>query len=101
MKRPLRGSHGPRRPGRLVPILEASDEERAAVPRPPDVRGLTEQEAISNLEDAGYRVASAHFPVEEGDDFVECYVPTETARVVIGQRPRPGLFSSAPEGSWC
>jgi len=72
---------------------------RAAVPRPPDVRGQTERQAIRDLEDAGYRVASAHFPVEEGDDFVECYAPSATAGVVIGQRPCPGLFSSAPEGS--
>jgi beta-lactam-binding protein with PASTA domain len=72
---------------------------RVAVPRPPDVRGLTEQQAIRDLENAGYRVASAHFPVEEGDDFVECFVPSESAGVVIGQRPCPGLFSSAPGGS--
>lgn len=72
---------------------------RVALPRPPDVRGLTEQEAWRELHDAGFRVNSAHFPVEDGDDFVKCYQPSETAGVVIGQDPCPGLLSSAREGS--
>jgi beta-lactam-binding protein with PASTA domain len=69
---------------------------RAAVPRPPDVRGLTGQQAIQELHDAGYRVN--YFEVVEEGDHIECYAPSEAA-VVIGQRPCPDLFSSVPEGS--
>jgi hypothetical protein len=70
--------------------------KRVAVPRPPDLRGLTGQQAIREPCDAGYRVN--YFEVVEEGDHIECYAPSE-APVVIGQRPCPGSLSSVPEGS--
>lgn len=73
---------------------------RVAVPRPPDVRGLTVERATRALQDAGYsRIIAGYFHVAEGDDFVKCYLPTETVGAVIGQDPCPGVLSWAPKAS--
>jgi len=61
------------------------------------VRGLTVERATRELQNDGHpEVIAGYFPVAAGDDFVKCYVPSETAEVVIEQDPCPGLFSWAP-----
>lgn len=68
-----------------------------AVPKPPDVRGMTQGQAQRELEDAGFRVTFAMFPPPYDD--VECYAPSDVVGVVIGQDPCPGLFTRARSGS--
>ena len=67
-------------------------------PRLPDVRGMKEQDAQRELEDAGFDVAIAQFPPPYGD-WVKCFKPSNVVGVAIGQDPCSGSISRMRRGS--
>ena len=79
-------------------LLTSAVVAAVALPSLPDVRGMTERQALQELESAGFQVTVAKFPPPYGD-FVSCYEPSDVVGLVIGQDPCPGPLSRARRGS--